>query len=328
MRVVELLVCNESSSSDVQNEGPIANMSEYDQKTSKPGVHASVFADRYLNALLDGNAEMAAAVVDNAINEGLTHCSIYMQVFAPALDKLGELWQKRRISVATEHLGTQITFQQLDRLRSGSKCKPRIGLKSVVTTPEGDLHTVGARMVADFLKVDGWDVDFLGASVPANDLVEFVKNRKIDLVVFSIKLPECIETLNITIGLIRKSNPQAKIAVGGTAVTKKSGQIKADVVTSDALEALHRVRELFNVNFCSVSLNDFLQRLGKRIQQLRHKQGLSQSELAELAGLDRTYISSVEHGKQNVSIAAILKIACAFDVSIESLLVEDIRAKK
>lgn len=45
--------------------------------------------------------------------------------------------------------------------------------------------------------------------------------------------------------------------------------------------------------------------VGKRVKELRNKLGVSQEELADLAGLDRTYITSVESGRRNISIVNI-----------------------
>lgn len=42
--------------------------------------------------------------------------------------------------------------------------------------------------------------------------------------------------------------------------------------------------------------------VGKRVKELRNKLGISQEELADLAELDRTYITSVECGRRNISI--------------------------
>lgn len=56
--------------------------------------------------------------------------------------------------------------------------------------------------------------------------------------------------------------------------------------------------------------------LGKRIKFLRNQLGISQEELADKAGIDRTYITSVECGKRNISIVNIEKIANALDVSL------------
>ena len=57
--------------------------------------------------------------------------------------------------------------------------------------------------------------------------------------------------------------------------------------------------------------------VGKRVKELRHKLGISQEELADLAELDRTYITSVECGKRNISIVNIEKLAIALKVTLK-----------
>jgi len=56
--------------------------------------------------------------------------------------------------------------------------------------------------------------------------------------------------------------------------------------------------------------------VGKRVKELRNKLGVSQEEFADMAGLDRTYITSVECGKRNISIVNIEKIAKALNVTL------------
>ena len=53
---------------------------------------------------------------------------------------------------------------------------------------------------------------------------------------------------------------------------------------------------------------------GARLRELRQKGRLSQEELADLAGLDRSYIGGVERGQRNVSLVNIHKIARALTV--------------
>lgn len=57
--------------------------------------------------------------------------------------------------------------------------------------------------------------------------------------------------------------------------------------------------------------------VGKRVKELRNKLKISQEGLADLAGLDRTYITSVECGKRNISIVNIEKLANALQVSLK-----------
>ena len=55
------------------------------------------------------------------------------------------------------------------------------------------------------------------------------------------------------------------------------------------------------------------QAVGMRIRELRNDRGLSQEKLALAAGLDRTYIASVENGKRNISIVNLEKIIIALN---------------
>ena len=57
-------------------------------------------------------------------------------------------------------------------------------------------------------------------------------------------------------------------------------------------------------------------KVGNRIRQLRKELLLSQESLAVKAGLDRTYIASVENGKRNLSIMSLEKITVALECSM------------
>lgn len=60
-------------------------------------------------------------------------------------------------------------------------------------------------------------------------------------------------------------------------------------------------------------------KLGQRIRDLREKTGLSQEKFALKIGMDRTYYSSVENGKRNISIINIQKISVGLGVSLQEL---------
>lgn len=65
---------------------------------------------------------------------------------------------------------------------------------------------------------------------------------------------------------------------------------------------------------------DTLKHFGEKVRELRIKKGLSQEGLAEISGLHRTYISSLELGKRNVSLINICALAKALGVTPDKLL--------
>lgn len=60
----------------------------------------------------------------------------------------------------------------------------------------------------------------------------------------------------------------------------------------------------------------------KRLRQLRQMRGLSQEALADIAGLHRTYVGSIERNERNVSIDNMERLAKALEVDITELLRE------
>lgn len=65
--------------------------------------------------------------------------------------------------------------------------------------------------------------------------------------------------------------------------------------------------------------SDILVNLGQRIRELRKQTGLSQEKFALKINMDRTYYSSIETGRRNISIININKIACGLNVSLSEL---------
>ncbi|MDP3405221.1 MAG: helix-turn-helix transcriptional regulator [Brevundimonas sp.] len=61
---------------------------------------------------------------------------------------------------------------------------------------------------------------------------------------------------------------------------------------------------------------DVRKKLGSNVQRLRREKGLSQEELADLAGLHRTYVSGVERGVRNPTLTVIDRLARALGVEM------------
>lgn len=126
--------------------------------------HAAAWATRYLVALRSGSA--AAAVVDEALADGMEPAAVQSRVIESAMDRIGHLWQSGAVNVADEHLATAISDEVRPRLfprllRAPPGSRERVFLAAV----EGEHHVLGLRMVADVLEGAGFDVLYLGADV-------------------------------------------------------------------------------------------------------------------------------------------------------------------
>ena len=144
--------------------------------------------ERYLEFLIQMDPVASAIIIKEARKQGFDLVQIYLEILAPAQVEIGKKWYDGTLNVAQEHLATQITMRQMEHLRQKFLPAQKQGLRIVVSSVEGESHDIGARMVADFFYMDGWEVDYLGNNTPTSDLVEFVRKRKPDIVALSLRL--------------------------------------------------------------------------------------------------------------------------------------------
>jgi transcriptional regulator with XRE-family HTH domain len=69
-----------------------------------------------------------------------------------------------------------------------------------------------------------------------------------------------------------------------------------------------------------VSTENITVRFGRRLQKLRKAKGWTQVQMADLMGIDRSYISDMERGKKNVCLPTLEVFAQGFGISISKLL--------
>lgn len=207
--------------------------------------------ERYLSAIRAGSRREALAVVDDALREGMDARTLYLQVFQPSMHEIGRLWQENRITVADEHLATAITQLAMSRLYEelfGDRPEP--GPLLVAACAEHERHELGLRMVCDLLELDGWDTVFLGASVPVEDLVEMVKERRPEVVALSASITPHLARVREAVEAIREAMPEGApvIAIGGRAFAGDATlaeRMGADLTAKDAVEVAERLKERF-----------------------------------------------------------------------------------
>jgi methylmalonyl-CoA mutase cobalamin-binding domain/chain len=173
-------------------------------------------ARRFLDALLAADRRAASQMILDAVQNGVTIPDIYMQVFQRTQREIGRLWQINQISVAHEHFctaATQLIMSQLyPYIFTGERKTQRI----VVACVGGELHEIGARMVADFFEMKGWDTYFLGANTPPESILHMVEERRAEVLALSVTMTFHVSKLTKIIQDLRSARSQpVRILVGG-----------------------------------------------------------------------------------------------------------------
>lgn len=207
--------------------------------------------ERYLAALRAGRLQEALGVVDDALVSGMDLRTLYLDVFQPAMHEIGRLWQENQITVADEHLATAITQLAMSRLYDEMfRAAPAHAPLLLAACAQEERHELGLRMICDVLEMEGWDTVFLGASVPVEDLVRMVLDRRPEVVALSAALTPHLARVREAVQAIREVLPEGGpvIAVGGRAFVSDPGlaeRMGADVTASDAVEVAQRLKERF-----------------------------------------------------------------------------------
>ena len=61
-------------------------------------------------------------------------------------------------------------------------------------------------------------------------------------------------------------------------------------------------------------------KLGKNLKRIRTAKGISQGEIGRILGVDKGFVSNIENGKTNPTLATIAKLAKSIGVSVDELL--------
>jgi len=154
------------------------------------------------------------------------------RILKPVMYKIGDDWATNKISIATEHVASNIAQTLVKIIMdqvSGKENKKKI----LICVPLGEEHHLGCDVLETYLSIKGFKVYNIGTSIPTESILSFVDNNKPDLVLVSITLED-----NLAAGqrLVRKikDHKNIPILIGGFAfqakkIPKFDGKIVGDV---------------------------------------------------------------------------------------------------
>ena len=185
------------------------------------------------DALLAGNQHEALAVVNGFLDDGKGLMEVELHVIQPALYSIGERWQSNQVSVAQEHMATAIVESVMTIALLRAPPPAPINKRVILACVEGNHHSIGLRMVADAFLLGGWEVQYLGASVPTRSLVQQIEDWNPDLVGLSVCFPQQLTVVKKVIAAMadRFGPARPAVMVGGLVINRLN-QL-ADVVGAD-----------------------------------------------------------------------------------------------
>jgi len=195
-----------------------------------------------------GNSESVEELTKRALSQGISAEDILNNGLVAGMNIVSKKFKNNEIfipevliSAKSMYSGLGIIKPLLSELNVKSKGKVVIG------TVKGDLHDIGKNIVAMLLQGAGFDVVDLGADVPKEKFLEFVKNEGADILAMSALLTTTMIYMKETIETLKNAGlrENVKVIIGGAPVTESyAAQIDADGYAPDAASAVDLTKRL------------------------------------------------------------------------------------
>lgn len=195
---------------------------------------------RIEDALVERDRAGAIETALSAVRGGdISIAGLYCDVLSPLLSAIGSAWAHGTERVWQEHFAshavrTIIESLYLDVRREAEKA-PRLDARVLLACPPKEQHELGLRMLADRFELAGYDVTFLGADTPLDEIVAAAREIRVSLVALSVSTVfERIE-LRDFVDTLREQLPDARIVVGGPAFARDQQWPTDDLLDTDEL---------------------------------------------------------------------------------------------
>lgn len=193
-----------------------------------PAAHAQPAPALLAAECLQAVRNLDAAAFEDALNRGATELGaqgVAIKVIAPMVTQIGELWRGGEITSAHEHFATALIRMFLanaTRPYGGAQGAPVI----VVATPAGQLHELGALLAALIAANLGWNVKYIGGSLPAAEIAGIALQTSARAVALSIVYPEDDPRLPEELKQLRAHLGDTALFIGGRAASAYRDTLK------------------------------------------------------------------------------------------------------
>lgn len=195
---------------------------------------------KIIAALMDQDRTETNALVDKALENGVTPMEVLNEGLAAGLQELGVLFAEEEVFLPELLLAAEITTDIMKRLQDKFETEDtKIEKRGTVllATVEGDVHDIGKSLVGMIMNASGYNVIDAGKDVPNKKMIELVKEHKPDIEGLSSLLSTTMPAQQEFIEMAKEAGirDQIKVIVGGAPVSRDwANKIGADGYAEDA----------------------------------------------------------------------------------------------
>jgi excisionase family DNA binding protein len=202
------------------------------------------WAERLQSRLLAGDERGAWGVVEGALTAGSAPADVYLDILAPALRAIGDLWACGDIDVADEHRASVVAQRIVGRLSPRFNRRGRTRGCVVLGCAPGERHALPTAMLADVLRQVGWAVVDLGGDVPEASFLHAVRREgSLVAVGVSASWDGSLEPARAMVSRLR-GEVDVPVLAGGAAVQAAADDLGAHGVAADGREAIDLLERL------------------------------------------------------------------------------------
>ncbi len=197
-------------------------------------------------AIIGGDRDGIAALVEEALREGLSPLEISNEGLLPGLEEVGRRFASNIYFLPQVMLSAETMQTAFGRLKQEMK-GGELGSagRILMATVEGDIHDIGKNIVCVLLENHGFEVIDLGKNVPAARIIAEAEARNVDAVGLSALMTTTMTEMEHVISLLKERGVRTFTMVGGAVVTQEyADRIHADLYAKDAMEAVAKIRQL------------------------------------------------------------------------------------
>ena len=233
-------VINDDIPIDYRNDTKIlSGLAKYSPKNiEKRTIALEKIKEKLYKRLTEGDIEESLKIYQKCIKDFDT-IKFLDNIFKPVMYKIGEDWENGTISIATEHVASNIAQTLVKNIREQVN-KSTNKKKILICVPAGEEHHLGCDVLETYFSLKGFKVYNMGTSIPTESILNFIDNNKPDVIILSITIKD-----NLLAGqrLVKKINKEYDIPifVGGLAVQgKKIPKFDGKIIEEMNLEEIKK----------------------------------------------------------------------------------------